>query len=307
MNSKSSVARVVPGFHAILHGADYNPEQWLSHPEALAEDRRLRKLAGCNVFSIGIFSWSHLEPEEGRFEFEWLDRVMDELAEDGCIAILATPTAARPPWLARRYPEVMRVGRPGLREPFQTRHNFCWSSPVFREKALEIITRLAGRYRCHPALGMWHISNELGGNEGNGECFCPRCLAGWHAWLRDRYGTLEALNEAWWGGFWAHRYSDWEEINPGDPTLDACGLDWSRFVNWQMRGWFEFEAGIIRPITPDTPITTNFMGIHPWIDYAEFGRVVDVVADDQYPGFHVGRESLMDGFLACAFTVSYTH
>lgn len=297
----SSFPRILPGFDAILHGADYNPEQWLGEPGVLAEDRRLRKLVGCNTFSVGIFSWSHLEPEEGRFEFAWLDRVMDDLAEDGCKAVLATPTAARPPWLALRYPEVMRVERSGQRERYTSRHNFCWSSPVFKDKAAEIVSRLAERYRRHPALAMWHISNELGGSTGNGECFCKRCQEGWQDWLRMRYGTIESLNEAWWAGFWSHRFTAWEEINPADPTLDACGLDWSRFVNSQMRGWIEFEAGIIRPITPGVPVTTNFMGNHPWIDYAELAQSVDVVADDQYPGFHAGRADLEDGFLACAF------
>lgn len=293
--------RIIPGFDRILHGADYNPEQWLGTPGALEEDRRLRRLSGCNVFSIGIFSWSHLEPEEGRFEFGWLDRVMDELAEDGCRAILATPTAARPPWLAKRHPEVMRVNRERRRELFSTRHNFCWESPVFREKAGGIIRRLAARYRGHPALGLWHVSNELGGYEGNGECFCELCLARWREWLKARYGTIDALNEAWWSGFWGHKFSGWDEINPSDPALDACALDWSRFVNGQIRGWFEFEASILREITPGVPVTTNFMGVHPWIDYAHLAEAVDVVADDQYPALAASSPSLEDGFLACAF------
>ncbi|GAB4183706.1 MAG: hypothetical protein Fur0032_24650 [Terrimicrobiaceae bacterium] len=177
------------------------------NPGVLAEDRRLRKVAGCNVFTVGVFAWSRLEPEDGRYEFEWLDRVMDDLLADGCKAILSTPTAARPAWLARKYPEVMRTDRDGRREDFSSRHNFCWSSPVFRKKARDIITRLAARYRSHPALGMWHLSNELGGNRGNGECFCGSCRQKWHRWLEARYGSLDVLNTAWWSDFSAHRFT----------------------------------------------------------------------------------------------------
>jgi beta-galactosidase len=288
-------------FPSILHGGDYNPEQWLGHPEVLAEDRRLRKLSGCNAFSVGIFSWSHLEPEEGHYQFDWLDRVLDDLASDHCLAILATPSAARPPWLAKRYPEVMRVSRDRRRELYTSRHNFCWSSPIYREKVEAICSLLAERYHSHPALGLWHISNELGGTEGNGECFCDLCLARWRDWLRDRYQTIEDLNAAWWSGFWSHRFNDWDEINPSDPTLDACALDWSRFVNFLMKDWIIFEAGLLRAHTPRVPITTNFMGVHPWIDYAELSQVVDIVSDDQYPAPFVGRENLEGAFLACAF------
>ncbi len=292
---------IIPGFRAILHGGDYSPEQWLHAPQVLEQDRRLRRLAGCNAFSVGIFSWSHLEPREGVFEFGWLDRVMDDLAEDGCKAILATPSAARPPWMARKYPEVMRTGRDRRREEFNSRHNFCWSSPVFREKVREINERLALRYKDHPALGLWHISNELGGNAGLGECFCDLCLGRWRQWLEQRYQTVDALNEAWWAGFWSHRFTCWEEINPGDSTLDACALDWSRFVNFQMREWIEFEASTVRPHTPDVPVTTNFMGVNPWIDYAELARAVDVVADDQYPALFAAKPNLEDSLLATAF------
>lgn len=292
---------LIPGLPRILHGGDYNPEQWLATPGIYADDRRLRRLSGCNVFSVGIFAWSHLEPEEGRFDFSWLDRVMDDLAADGCRAILATPSAARPPWLGKKYPETAQVTRAGVREPYQGRHNFCWSSPIYREKVREIVTRLAERYAHHPALGLWHVSNELAGTYGNGECFCPLCLARWRDWLRDKYKTIEALNEAWWSGFWSHRFNDWDEINPADPTLDATALDWIRFVNWQIQDWYQFEAGILRPITPHIPITTNFMGPHPYIDYAALAQWVDVVADDQYPMLYHGKPRLDDSALCTAF------
>ena len=293
--------RLIKGFDHILHGGDYCPEQWLADPQVLEADRRLRRLSGCNTFTVGIFSWSHLEPSEGVFEFDWLDRVMDELAEDGCKAILATPSAARPAWMAKKYPEVMRTGRDFLREKYNARHNFCWSSPLFRQKVREINSLLASRYKNHPALGMWHISNELGGKHGNGECFCELCLARWCRWLEQKYKTIDTLNDAWWSGFWSHRYTCWEEINPADPTLEACSLDWSRFVNYLMKDWVEFEAATVREHTPEIPVTTNFMGVNPWIDYAFLAEAVDVVCDDQYPALHVSKPDLEGDFLATAF------
>ena len=165
-----------PKFPHMLHGGDYNPDQWPE--EVWAEDMRLMKLAHCNAMTVGIFSWTHLEPEEGRFEFGWLDRVMDMLAENGAYAVLATPTGARPAWMSAKYPEVLRVRPDGGRNLHGRRHNHCFSSPVYREKTHIINTQLAERYKDHPALLVWHLSNEYGG-----ECHCELCRAAFTKWL----------------------------------------------------------------------------------------------------------------------------
>ena len=153
-----------PKFSRMLHGADYNPDQWKDTPEIWDEDMRLMKLAHCNVMSVGIFAWAALEPEEGRFEFGWLDEIMDRLAENGMYAILATPSGARPAWLSAKYPEVLRVMPNRQRILHGKRHNHCYTSPVYREKTQIINRKLAERYKDHPALLAWHVSNEYGGN-----------------------------------------------------------------------------------------------------------------------------------------------
>lgn len=276
---------IIPHFPRLLHGGDYNPDQWLRYPEILREDIRLIGLSGCNTLTVGIFAWTALEPAEGQYHLTWLDGVMDRLNEAGVKVILATPSAARPAWMAQKYPEIRRILRNGLREPHQGRHNFCWSSPVYREKVRQINTLLARRYARHPALGLWHLSNEYAGTSRGGECLCDLCLQQWQAWLQRRYGTLEELNHAWWTGFWSHTFTDWSQITPHDESVDGMRLDWIRFVNWQIRDFFQWEARPLRELTPQVPVTTNFMGVNPDIDYASFAEVVDVVSDDQYPRY----------------------
>jgi beta-galactosidase len=271
---------LIPGFRRILHGGDYNPEQWQAEPGILEEDYRLMKLAGCNTFSVGIFAWTSYEPEEGKFSFEWLDRSLDRLAREGHRVILATPSGAKPAWLARRYPETRRVDRRGLREPYAGRHNHCWSSPVYREKVAIINGKLAERYRSHPALGMWHISNEY-----SGECWCELCIAAFRRWLEARYGTLAALNDAWWSSFWSHGYGSWEDVEPRDGAVDTLAVDYKRFHTDQVIDFLRWEMQPLRALTPEVPCTTNFMGLFSGFDYAKVAEHLDLVADDQYPAY----------------------
>ena len=150
-------------FPHLLHGADYNPDQWMAVPGVLDEDIRLMRLAGCNVMSVGIFAWSRLEPREGVYDFAWLDATMDRLAEAGVAVMLATPSGARPLWMSLKYPEVNRCLREGRRVDPGKRHDHCPTSPVYREACVRVNTRLAERYGRHPALLAWHVSNEYGG------------------------------------------------------------------------------------------------------------------------------------------------
>ncbi len=269
----------------LLHGGDWNPDQWRDVPGILDEDFRLMDLAHANAMSVGIFAWSALEPEEGRYDFGWLDEVMDRLAKTGKFAVLATPSGARPAWMAQTYPEVLRVDAEGRRQHFGERHNHCFTSPVYRAKTREMNRRLAERYRAHPALLLWHVSNEF-----NGECHCPLCREAFRDWLKARYGSLGALNAAWWTSFWSHAYSDWSQVEPpspiGENTVHGLKLDWKRFVTAQTIGFFENEAAPLREVTPDVPITTNFMGTFPGLDYFRFAEHVDVVSWDNYPFWH---------------------
>ena len=291
---------VSPGVPALWHGGDYNPDQWLEAPEVIAEDFRLFPLAGVNAVSLGIFAWSRLEPEEGRYELGWLDGIMDRLAAQGVKAVLATPSGARPAWLSARYPEVLRVEANRVRNLHGGRHNHCPSSPVFRRKVAELNGRLAERYARHPALALWHVSNEYGG-----ECHCPLCQEAFRAWVARRYGTLDALNRAWWTDFWSHRYTDWSQVESpaphGERSVHGLVLDWHRFTSAQALDFFLAESAPLRRHAPGVPVTTNFMWTYDGLDYWKWAPHVDVVSWDSYPDWHNDREALWETAARTAF------
>lgn len=295
--------------NGFLHGGDYNPDQWLNYPEILKEDVRLMKLANCNCVSINIFGWSAIEPEEGKYTFEWLDKIMDDMAENNIHVILATPSGARPAWMSEKYPEVLRVNSDRSKNLHGQRHNHCFTSPVYRKKTYEINEMLANRYKDHPALIMWHISNEYGG-----ECHCELCQNAFRSWLKKKYeNNLEKLNEAWWTGFWSHKFTNWSQIESpsekGEMFVHGHNLDWKRFVTDQTLEFYKNEIAPIRRITPNVPVTANFMGNYPHmglftgLDYFKFAREVDVVSWDNYPAWHNDFESTSD----LAANVSFVH
>ncbi|OMD86101.1 MULTISPECIES: beta-galactosidase [Paenibacillus] len=283
MNKKHSPISSKAG--VMLHGADYNPEQWLKYPEVLREDIRLMKLAGCNVMSVGIFSWVSLEPEEGVFTFEWLDGVLDSFAANGIYAILATPSGARPAWMSQKYPEVLRVERNRVHNLHGFRHNHCFTSPVYREKTAILNAKLAERYSQHPAIIGWHISNEFGG-----ECHCELCQDAFREWLKVKYNnSLDEVNHAWWATFWSHTYTSWSQIESpaphGETQVHGLNLDWRRFVSERTIDFCQHEINTVRPYNPELPITTN-MHMIDGIDYRELAKILDVVSWDAYPDWH---------------------
>lgn len=264
------------------HGGDYNPDQWRDRPDILEEDIRLMKLAGCNLMSVGIFAWSALEPEEGRFDFDWLEDVLDRFAENGISAFLATPSGARPAWMSERYPEVLRVREDGQRNLHGGRHNHCFTSPVYREFVRRINAALAGRFGHHPAVVGWHVSNEYGG-----ACHCELCQEAFRAFLKEAYGSLDALNRAWWTGFWSKTYTDWRQLHSpsrfGEATLHGLNLSWKRFVTHQTVDFMRAEVAPLRAVAPNLPVTTNLMTLYDGLDPFRFASVVDFASYDSYP------------------------
>ncbi len=274
---------IVSGPYRMLHGGDYNPEQWLHRPEILEQDAKLMREAGVNEASVGIFAWAAIEPERDRFEFAWLDQVMDRLQAHGVGVILATPIAARPRWLAEAHPEVMRTRRDGVRlAPGHSRHNPCWTSAVLRERSAIVIDRLAARYAGHPALVGWHLDNEFGGDEDNARCYCDGCVAGFRSWLRTRYdGDLDRLNRAWWTAFWSHQYQSWEQIRPGDFSVEALGLNWNRYTSSLVADFCGHQLAAVRRHSA-APATTNLHGDLDQYDVGALCRQLDFTSFDAY-------------------------
>lgn len=288
-----------PDYPHFLHGGDYNPEQWRDTPEIWDEDMRLMKLANCNEMTMGIFSWAELEPQEGVFDFSVLDTLMDKIYQNGGRVILATPSGARPHWLADKYPEVLRKNEDFVNEHFRTRHNHCPSSPVYREKVRIINETLARRYTGHPALIGWHLSNEYGG-----ACYCEQCAEKFREWLKQKYGSIEELNRRWWTRFWSHRCDSFAQIEPpmpkvGETCVHGLNLDWKRFVSDITVDFMKAEIKAVRAFS-DKPVTTNCMGFYQGLNYRDFAKELDFFSNDTYPFWGAGTKQTAEdiGFLS---------
>ena len=274
----------------ILYGGDYNPEQWLDEPEILEQDIQMMKEAHINTVTLGVFSWAVLEPEEGKYDFEWLDGIVDRLIKEGFFIILATPSGARPKWMADKYPEVLRVDANRQRALYGYRHNHCYTSPVYRQKVREINMRLAERYGSREGVILWHISNEYGG-----ECHCPLCQEAFRTWLKEKYQDIHTLNKAWSTTFWSHTYQSFDQIQSpsprGETFLHALNLDWKRFVTDQTADFIREEIKAVRDAGSTLPTTINMMYDYEGLDYHKLADIVDVISWDTYPTWHKGPET----------------
>ncbi len=268
----------------IALGGDYNPEQWPR--EVWAEDIALMQRAGVGFVSLGIFSWSWLEPEKGVYDVDWLRDVMDLLAEAGIAVDLATATATPPPWLSAQHPEIFPRDVDGLTLWPGSRQAWCPTSQVFRSHALSLVTMLAQRFHDHPALAMWHVSNEYACH--NVPCYCDCCAVAFRVWLRQRHGSLDALNESWGTAFWSQRYTDWEEVLPPRRTTTFHNpthvLDYRRFQSDALLDFYLAERDILHELSPGVPVTTNFMTLNHFrhLDYHRWAPHQDVVSTDHY-------------------------
>lgn len=270
----------------IWYGGDYNPEQW--DTESVKEDMRMFKLAGIDVATVNVFSWALNQPNEDTYNLEWLDETIDRLYRNGIYVCLATGTAAHPAWMAKKYPDVLRVDYQGRKRAFGGRHNSCPNSPTYRKYAEKMAGALAERYKDHPALLIWHVSNEY-----SGYCYCERCAAGFREWLKARYSTLDHLNQAWNTRFWGHTFYDWDEIVPPNELSEEWGgsrtnfqgisLDYRRFMSDSLLDCYKLEYRAIKEKTPNIPVTTNLMGFYPELNYFEWAKSMDVVSWDNYP------------------------
>ncbi|WP_145046203.1 beta-galactosidase [Paenibacillus xylanexedens] len=271
----------------MFYGGDYNPEQW-DH-ETHLEDLRMFKLAGIDMATINVFSWALIQPDEVTYNFEGLDQLINSLYESGIYVCLATSTAAHPAWMAKKYPDVLRVDADGRKRKFGGRHNSCPNSPTYRKYSEKIADKLAERYKDHPAVLVWHISNEYGG-----DCYCDNCEKAFRVYLKERYQTLDQVNKAWNTNFWGHTFYDWDEIvlpsnlsehwGNNNSTFQGISLDYSRFNSDSMLDCYRLEYDAIKKHIPDSVVTTNLMGFFKQLDYFKWAKYMDIVSWDSYPG-----------------------
>ena len=278
------------GFGRILYGGDYNPNQWPK--EIWEQDMVYFKDARINSATINVFSWAKIQPAEDTYYFDELDEIVEMLSKENYDIILATSTGAMPAWLYKKYPEVARTDYFGRHHKFGQRHNHCPNSLVFQKYAKALVEKLAERYAHNPHVTCWHISNEY-----SGECYCENCEKAFRVWLKNKYGTIEAVNKAWNMEFWGHTVYDWDEIvlpnalgdgmeNGTDTAFAGLSVDYRRFMSDSMLENYKMERDVVRRYNPDTIITTNLMGTYKFLDYFKWAKEMDIVSWDNYPSYN---------------------
>ena len=279
---KMTAGRPLKAADRIWFGGDYNPDQW--DDATIDQDMKLFREAGINLLTLPVFSWAKLEPDEGVYTFEWLDRIIDKIWQNGIHICLATPTSAQPAWLSARYPEVLPVDIAGRRRTHGMRVMYCVNSAKYRERARAIAEQFAMRYAHHPALVLWHVSNEYGTT-----CYCPACQAKFRVWLRERYGSLEELNRRWFTSFWGRTLTSFDEVFVPNELNDdyrfnpAVQLDYMRFVTDSTAECFENEAQVLKRYNPEIPVITNMSGYIKKLDQQVMTAHQDAVGFDNYP------------------------
>ena len=268
-----------PGPPAILLGTAWYPEQW---PESRWEaDLTLMEHAGIHMVRVGEFAWSRMEPEEGHYDLDWLDRAIMAAAKHNIYTVVGTPTAAPPAWLTQRYPETLRVATDGRRAEHGNREQYNWANPKYREFARKIAEQMAKRFGHNPYVLGWQIDNEY-----EEVSYDAATRAQFQQWLKARYGTLDNLNARWTTAYWSESYTAWDQIpiqvGYGNPGLL---LSWMRFVSDTWRSYQKNQLeGIRANSDPRQFITTNTMGAFDGFDHYTVEQDLDIAAWDDYVG-----------------------
>ena len=277
-------------FGRILYGGDYNPNQWPK--EIWDQDMVYFRDAHINSATINVFSWAKIQPSEEEYYFDELDEIVDMLSKENYDIVLATSTGAMPAWMYKKYPEVGRVDYQGRRHRFGQRHNACPHSPIYQKYAKALVEQLVHRYGDNPKITCWHINNEY-----NGECYCENCEKAFRVWLKNKYGTIEAVNKAWNMEFWGHTVYDWDKIilpnalgdemeNGKDTAFAGLSVDYRRFMSDSLLENYKLERDVIRKHLPNAVITTNLMGTYKSLDHFKWAKEMDIVSWDNYPSYN---------------------
>ncbi|WP_195265508.1 beta-galactosidase [Clostridium sp. 1001275B_160808_H3] len=276
----------------ILYGGDYNPDQWPK--EIIIEDMKFFKDANINVVTLPVFSWALLQPDEDTYNFEWLDEILDLLKENDIFVCMATSTAVQPNWMSKKYPEILPTDFNGMKRKFGGRVNFCPNSEKYREFSVKLATKLAERYKDYSNIIAWHI-----GNEYDNYCYCEHCENKFKEWVKNKYKTIENVNKAWNMNFWGHTLYSFDEIvapsglsevwygyDKQCTNFQGIALDYNRFMSDSILECYLGEYNVLKTITPDIKITTNFMGTFKPLDYFKWAKHMDIVSWDNYPGLN---------------------
>lgn len=281
---------------SFVYGGDYNPEQWTK--EYWEEDIRLMQKAGVNMVSVGIFSWARLQRDEDTFDFSWMDTILDMLHEGGIKVDLATATASVPPWAYERYEDIYPEDESKNRLWYGSRQSYCPNSPSYRMLTSKLVRTIAQRYKDHKALAMWHVNNEYSCHVA--ACYCDTCARAFREWLKKRYGTIEEVNRSWGTSFWSQWYYSFDQIMPPRKTTAQHNpgqvLDYKRFMSDSLLECYLTERRILREITPEVPVTTNFMLEWKPLDYVKWAKELDVISWDSYPNPSKGTHPANNAF-----------
>ena len=267
---------VLPRLHL---GAAYYPEHWPE--ERWPEDIQLMVEAGFTVVRMAEFAWSTLEPAEGQFQFDWLDRAIALLADAGIASVLGTPTAAPPAWLVQQHPTILPIDENGRQVQFGNRCHYCVNAPEFHTATQHIVTAMAEHFGPNPHVIGWQLDNEY-----NRVCYCDRCRDRFQQYLREKFGSLDALNEHWATRYWSQTYSDWAQIPmPIGPHNPGLMLAFKQFVSDSYRRYQRLQLDALRPhLPPGVWVTHNFMGWFDGFDHYELTADLDLAAWDWYIG-----------------------
>lgn len=263
-------------------GVDYYPEQW---EETMWEnDADRMKSIGVRVVRLAEFAWSRMEPVEGIYEFEWLDKVIQLFQDRNIEVILGTPTCTPPQWMLHDYPEIIPVDRSGRKVATGVRGHRCLNSPVFREFCRRIITQMVSHYKDWKGVVGYQIDNELEANH----CCCNVCQERFRIWLKRKYGTIEDVNKAYGNTVWSGEYTDFEEIQPpmGEHPLwlnPSMQLDFYCYASDSTKDYVRYQTDLIKKIDPEARLTTNTWFCEYMPNFYDLFREMDFVSYDNYP------------------------